>query len=77
MKSLQQLFAALVLALALSTSTIAGEMSGPASVTSPVPPPAGCSAAPNPAPPIEPGDTASPGLTELTLELLMAALSMH
>lgn len=78
MKTLQQLFAAILLAFALSISTFAGEMSGPGQVNSPLPLPTDGSSTTNTATPATiPCDNDSPGLTVLAVEFLMSALSIY
>lgn len=78
MKTLQQLFAAILLALALGIPTYAGDVGGPSTVTSPAPLPTdGIPVVTTPPSLTVPGDVDSPAWTLLTLNFLVSALSMY
>jgi hypothetical protein len=76
MKTLQQLFAAILLALALGIPTFAGDMGGPTTINSPAPLPTDSIPAVTTAPtPTAPDETGSPAV--LALNFLLSALSMY
>lgn len=74
MKTLQQLFATMLLVLAIGIPTCAGEMSGPSRKS--VPAPAPLIIVPSPPAPA-PADPNAPTLTMLVLDFLASALSMY
>ena len=78
MKTIQQILATMLLALVLGIPAYAGDMSGPSSVNSPAPLPTDTVPPVTTTPPATvPGETGSPALTALTLNLLVSALPMY
>lgn len=78
MKTLQQLFAAILLALALGISVYAGDVQGPTGGAPPPLPPDPHAAVTTSPPHIVIGETAvPPDLIVLALDFLMSALSLH
>jgi len=80
MKTLRQILATMLLALALGIPTYAGDMSGPSSAPAPAPSPSPSNATAsvtNTLPQTEAGDKDTLALTVLALDILVSALSMY
>ena len=80
MKTLRQILATMLLALALGIPTYAGDMSGPSSAPAPAPSPSPSNATAsvtNPLPQTVPGDTDTSALTLMALDFLVSALSIY